>query len=84
MPVECDHKIIDVGALDMNGVDFIRRLVARASPSTPVTVVALASGRDGPISALLGAGARAVLTKPVGVEDLVASLRGGTVKRSKR
>lgn len=79
-----DTIIIDVGALDMNGVDFIRRLVARASPSTPVTVVALASGRDGPISALLGAGARAVLTKPVGVEDLVASLRGGTVKRSKR
>lgn len=79
-----DTIVIDVSALDMSGVDFIRRLVSRAAPATPVTVVAMASGRDGPSSALIGAGARAVLTKPVGVEDLVASLRGGGAKRSKR
>jgi two-component system, OmpR family, KDP operon response regulator KdpE len=67
-----DVILLDLGLPDLDGIEFIRRL--RAWSSVPVIVLS-ARGLERDKVAALDAGADDYLTKPFGVEELLARLR---------
>jgi len=64
--------LLDLGLPDLDGIEFIRRL--REWSSTPIIVLS-ARGLERDKVAALDAGADDYLTKPFGVEELLARLR---------
>jgi two-component system KDP operon response regulator KdpE len=64
--------ILDLGLPDIDGVEVIRRL--RSWTSTPVIVLSARHGSDDKVHAL-DAGADDYITKPFGLEELLARLR---------
>jgi two-component system KDP operon response regulator KdpE len=67
-----DVVLLDLGLPDVDGIDFIRRL--REWAATPIIVLS-ARGLERDKVAALDAGADDYLTKPFGVEELMARLR---------
>jgi two-component system KDP operon response regulator KdpE len=67
-----DVIILDLGLPDIDGVEVIRRL--RSWTSTPVIVLSARHGSDDKVHAL-DAGADDYITKPFGLEELLARLR---------
>jgi two-component system, OmpR family, KDP operon response regulator KdpE len=67
-----DVVLLDLGLPDIEGIEFIRRL--REWSSTPIIVLS-ARGLERDKVAALDAGADDYLTKPFGVEELLARLR---------
>jgi len=67
-----DVIILDLGLPDIDGVEVIRRL--RSWTPTPVIVLSARHGSDDKVGAL-DAGADDYITKPFGLEELLARLR---------
>ncbi|MDQ0632775.1 two-component system KDP operon response regulator KdpE [Arthrobacter pascens] len=67
-----DVIILDLGLPDIDGVEVIRRL--RGWSPTPVIVLSARHGSDDKVNAL-DAGADDYITKPFGLEELLARLR---------
>lgn len=67
-----DLVVLDLGLPDMDGVEVCRRL--RALGTMPIIVLS-ARGREADKVAALDAGADDYVTKPFGVEELVARVR---------
>lgn len=67
-----DLVILDLGLPDMDGVEVTRRL--REWTSIPIIVVSVREREDDKVAAL-DAGADDYLTKPFGVEELMARIR---------
>src|SRR5262245_36762215 len=67
-----DVILLDLGLPDSDGIDFTRRL--REWSRTPIVVIS-ARGREGDKVAALDAGADDYLTKPFGVDELLARIR---------
>lgn len=74
-----DLVVLDLGLPDMDGIDVIRRLRGRSS--MPIIVL---SGRAGSADkvAALDAGADDYVTKPFGVDELLARIRAATRRLS--
>jgi DNA-binding response OmpR family regulator len=79
-----DALIVDAGALELNAVELVRKVVARGGGAPAVIVVASPRADVSP-GPLMAAGARTLLNKPVGVDDVLQALderrRGGRVTR---
>jgi len=67
-----DVLIVDLGLPDMDGADVIRSV--RAEASTPIIVLSVRGGERDKVAAL-DLGADDYLTKPFGVEELLARVR---------
>ena len=67
-----DAVILDLGLPDIDGIDVIRRL--RPGLSTPIVVLSARRDQSDKVAAL-DAGADDYLTKPFGIEELLARLR---------
>jgi two-component system KDP operon response regulator KdpE len=76
----CDVVVLDLGLPDLDGVEVLRRI--RASLATPVVVLSARRDQSDKVGAL-DAGADDYMTKPFGVDELLARLRA-TVRRSGR
>jgi two-component system, OmpR family, KDP operon response regulator KdpE len=70
-----DVIILDLGLPDLDGVEVIRRL--RGWTPTPVIVLSARHGSDDKVGAL-DAGADDYITKPFGLEELLARVRAVT------
>jgi two-component system KDP operon response regulator KdpE len=75
-----DAVLLDLGLPDLDGLDFIRRL--REWSSAPIIVLS-ARGLERDKVAALDAGADDYLTKPFGVEELLARLRVASRHRAR-
>jgi two-component system, OmpR family, KDP operon response regulator KdpE len=73
-----DVIILDLGLPDLSGVDVLRRL--RTWSRTPVIVLSARHGSDDKVEAL-DEGADDYITKPFGIEELLARVRAA-VRRS--
>lgn len=75
-----DALIVDAGALELSAVELVRKVVARGS-GAPAVIVASSARTEVAAGAVLHAGARKILTKPVAVDDVLEALderrRGG-------
>jgi two-component system KDP operon response regulator KdpE len=67
-----DAILIDLGLPDLHGVEVIRRI--RADSSVPIVVLSARGDEQGKVEAL-DVGADDYVTKPFGVEELLARLR---------
>ena len=67
-----DLLLLDLGLPDMDGLDVIREV--RAQSSTPIVVLSVRGGERDKVAAL-DLGADDYLTKPFGVEELLARIR---------
>ncbi|HEV2162444.1 MAG TPA: response regulator [Stellaceae bacterium] len=67
-----DLVILDLGLPDMNGLDVIRAL--RAKSDVPVVVLSVRGDEQGKVAAL-DLGADDYVTKPFGMEELIARIR---------
>ncbi len=67
-----DVVLLDLGLPDMDGLDVIRAIRARSS--TPIVVLSVRGGERDKVTAL-DLGADDYLTKPFGVDELLARLR---------
>ena len=67
-----DLVILDLGLPDMNGLDVIRAL--RAKSAVPVIVLSVRGDEQGKVAAL-DLGADDYVTKPFGMEELIARIR---------
>ena len=67
-----DAVILDLGLPDIDGVEVIRRV--RSTSSVPIMVLSARRDQSDKVSAL-DAGADDYLTKPFGIEELLARLR---------
>jgi len=67
-----DLVILDLGLPDMNGLDVIRAL--RAKSDVPVIVLSVRGDEQGKVAAL-DLGADDYVTKPFGMEELIARIR---------
>jgi DNA-binding response OmpR family regulator len=75
-----DALVVYAGALELSAAELVRKVVARGGGAPAVIVVS--SGASGSSEgALVGAGARTVVSKPAGVDDVLEALarrrRGG-------
>jgi len=70
--VRLDAVILDLGLPDIDGVEVIERV--RATSSVPIVVLSARRDQSDKVSAL-DAGADDYLTKPFGIEELLARLR---------
>jgi two-component system KDP operon response regulator KdpE len=70
--VDPDAVILDLGLPDMEGIDVVRAL--RSSSTTPILVLSGRSDSRDKVSAL-DSGADDYVTKPFGMEELLARLR---------
>ncbi len=68
-----DLVILDLGLPDLDGLDVLREL--RAWSSVPVIILSVRAGEAGKVRAL-DAGANDYVTKPFGVQELSARVRG--------
>jgi two-component system KDP operon response regulator KdpE len=75
-----DLIILDLGLPDMDGLEVIRQL--REWSSTPILILS-ARGQEGDKVAALDAGADDYLTKPFGVNELLARIRVALRHRSR-
>jgi excisionase family DNA binding protein len=76
MPLERpDLVLLDCAEVDLGPAELIRRILTHQG-GRPLPIVALGSA-DAQKEALLAAGAKAVLGKPCGVDDIVAHLQQG-------
>ncbi len=76
---QADVIILDLGLPDMDGVDLTRQL--RAWSSVPIVVVS-ARGKEQDKVVALDAGADDYLTKPFGVQELLARMRVAMRRRA--
>lgn len=67
-----DLIVLDLGLPDINGVDVIRKI--RRTASTPIIVLSARHGSEDKVRAL-DAGADDYVTKPFGLDELLARLR---------
>lgn len=67
-----DLVILDLGLPDLNGIEFIRAV--RAHSTVPIIVLSVRDDERGKVEAL-DLGADDYVTKPFGVEELVARMR---------
>jgi len=67
-----DLAILDLGLPDMDGIEVIRRL--RASGDLPILVLSVRDDERGKVAAL-DLGADDYMTKPFGMEELIARVR---------
>ncbi len=67
-----DLAILDLGLPDMDGIEVIRRL--RASGDLPILVLSVRDDERGKVAAL-DLGADDYITKPFGMEELIARVR---------
>ena len=74
-----DLLVLDLGLPDMDGVEVIRRL--RAWSAAPVVVLSVRDDQAGKVAAL-DAGADDYLTKPFGMEELLARIRAAQRRTS--
>ncbi len=74
-----DVLILDLGLPDMDGVDVIKGI--RGWTSTPIIVLS-AAGQEGTKVAALDAGADDYVTKPFGMDELLARLRAAVRRAS--
>jgi two-component system, OmpR family, KDP operon response regulator KdpE len=74
-----DVLILDLGLPDMDGADVIKGI--RGQTSTPIIVLS-AAGRESTKVAALDAGADDYITKPFGMDELLARLRAAVRRAS--
>jgi two-component system, OmpR family, KDP operon response regulator KdpE len=74
-----DVLILDLGLPDMDGADVIKGI--RAQTSTPIIVLS-AAGQESTKVAALDAGADDYITKPFGMDELLARLRAAVRRAS--
>lgn len=74
-PAPPDLVVLDLGLPDLDGVEVIRRI--RATSQVPIIVLSARHDSDDKVEAL-DAGADDFVTKPFGVEELLARLRVAT------
>jgi len=67
-----DLAILDLGLPDMDGIELVRRL--RASGDLPILVLSVRDDERGKVAAL-DLGADDYITKPFGMEELIARVR---------
>ncbi len=77
--VRPDVLILDLGLPDMDGADVIKGV--RGQASTPIIVLS-AAGQESTKVAALDAGADDYLTKPFGMDELLARLRAAVRRAS--
>jgi two-component system KDP operon response regulator KdpE len=74
-----DVLILDLGLPDMDGADVIKGI--RGQTSTPIIVLS-AAGQESTKAAALDAGADDYITKPFGMDELLARLRAAVRRAS--
>ena len=78
---EPDLVVLDLGLPDMDGLEVIGRV--RASSQVPIIVLSIRSGEKGKVRAL-DLGADDYVTKPFGMDELVARVRAALRHRLQR